>query len=229
MIKNQVIFNFYHFENGFKNYITNVITKSPFSFVDLVNFPNCILNQIEYLEELRTEKEGFDKIPLNEDILSAVEGYCGYSYDWINRSLRGLPVSKSQYESTEEYLAPLLDKAISEIPITQNLCVVRRLSKKGFKSMIRFPKRGKKFKDNGFMSTSLNPYYRLDNESKEKPLNNEVLMLLKLPKGVNGLYIPNWIGDREEDELLLHREAQFVIDEVKRFRNNLFVAATYNS
>jgi len=73
----------------------------------------------------------------------------------------------------------------------------------------------------------LNINYRLDSESDFKPLKNETLLLIKIPKNFNAIYVENSIPKerrRSEFEVILNRDYLMKIESTKSiFNNNIIV------
>ena len=112
-----------------------------------------------------------------------------------------------------------LSKSLLNFRLKDNLIVIRRFPKSEFNPKL---KKGDLYCEKGFLSTSLNLSSRLDTESNYRPINNEVLMLLKVPKGTNACYIEQ-ISNRQEYELIIQKGKKIKIERNLRIINNRIV------
>ena len=147
--------------------------------------------------------------------------YSGYYYIPINKYLRG-------FSSDEENKRiEIITNEINKFALKQDIICVRRVSNIFFENYLlknKKPKTGVVFSDSAFVSTSLDLFYRKDNESNHRPLKNETLLVLRLKKGINAMYLEP-ISKREEYELLLKNEIEFVIEKTKTIFENRVVVA----
>ncbi|MGB0981716.1 MAG: ADP-ribosyltransferase [Winogradskyella sp.] len=112
-----------------------------------------------------------------------------------------------------------LSQSLSKFKIKDNLIVIRRFPKTQFNHKL---KKGDSFLENGFLSTSINLFSRLDNESNYSPINNEILMLLKVPKETNACYIEK-ISNKGEYELLIQKGKRIKVEKNIKILNNRIV------
>lgn len=148
--------------------------------------------------------------------------YCGYYYIPINKYLRGFLNDDHDKNRIE-----IITNAINQFALEQDMVCVRRVSNAFFEKYLlknRKPKTGEIFVDEAFVSTSLDMFYRKNNDSKHKSLKNETLLFLKLKKGTNAIYLEP-VSQREEYELLLNREINFQIEKTKNILGNRIIVA----
>ena len=74
--------------------------------------------------------------------------------------------------------------------------------------------------DDGFYSTSPDPYGGFD---------DEITYVVKLPKGAKGMYVDSISKHRGEQELLLQRGSQFIIEDIEQgsYSNEAVVYMTW--
>ncbi len=180
----------------------------------------------EYFKEKRKEYFALYSNDNSELLPYAVyQWYSGYYYININSYLRG-----SKRFSYPQHIIKRIDvlkKEISRFGLNENIVVVRRISNDFLKDYLlkgRKLKKGLILIDEAFQSTSLDLFYRKNSESDYEPLNDEVLMIIKIPKGVNAIYLEQ-VSKREEYELLLQSNLSMVVEKKIQFLNNklLFV------
>lgn len=162
-----------------------------------------------------------NNLKANDDLkeLETFSFYSGYTGEQINDLLRGKSY-RLDYNILIEYVERI-DKAISKFSLQENQVAIRRLSCNYLNSSL---KKGSIFLDKGFLSTSLNLSYRLDNEGNVSPLCNEALIIIKIPKVTNSIYIKE-ISGRDEYELLLQRDTRLQIERnINVFNNRIIVA-----
>lgn len=148
--------------------------------------------------------------------------YCGYYYLPINKYLRG-----HLNDNHDKNRIEIMTNEINQFGLEQEMVCVRRVSNTFFEKYLlknRKSKTGVIFADEAFTSTSLDVFYRKDNDSKYKPLKNETLLFLKLKRGTNAIYLES-VSQREEYELLLNRGINFQIEKTKNILGNRMVVA----
>ncbi|MFK7100960.1 ADP-ribosyltransferase [Flavobacterium oreochromis] len=153
--------------------------------------------------------------------IETFELYCGYYSKNINNHLRGITINE-YYNS----IILQLDDYISKFSSNENLIAVRRVPNKYIGK--NFSK-NKIFKENGFLSTSLNLNFRLDYDSIYKPLVNESLLIIKIPKGTKGVYLENIVPpkkQKKEYEFLIARNQTFKVIFNRRILNNRLLYLT---
>jgi len=177
-----------------------------------------------YSEYFKEKKEEYSAsfCDINSELTpyAVYEWYSGYYYLKINSHLRGS--KRNSYPQHIIKRIKVLKNEISRFDLKENLVVVRRISNDFLKDYLLKGKRLKKglvFSDEAFISTSLDLSYRKNNESDYEPVNNEILMIIKIPKGVNAIYLEQ-ISKREEYELLLESNLSMLVEKKIQFLNN---------
>ncbi|NOS92984.1 MAG: hypothetical protein HOP30_13755 [Cyclobacteriaceae bacterium] len=182
----------------------------------------------EYHHKVKLEYDSVDNFN-NRDYLpyGILALYVGYNSLKINDLLRGK--NEPCYSSVKDSLInqiSVLDQELKKIKVEQNLVVIRRIPNLAFEQMID---NSREFLcDKGFLSTSLDLSYRKDNESVSAPVNNETLLIIKVPKGQTALYLEP-ISKREEYELLFPRNLKLIIE--KRYliiNNNILITSVFD-
>lgn len=224
-------FKFQISENKINNYLKQLIEED-FAPHDYTFFttPEEIKHwgkeYVDYFNEKEKEynESIFHMSSLSREISYAhpvFSWYCGWHYIHINKFLRG-------FSSDEENKRiEIITNEINKFVLKQDIVCVRRVSNTFFKNYLlknKKPKTRVVFSDDAFVSTSLDLFYRKDNESNHRPLKNETLLVLKLKKGINAMYLEP-ISKREEYELLLKNEIEFVIEKTKTIFGNRVVVA----
>lgn len=152
-----------------------------------------------------------------EEDFSVFIKYAGWGSENINGLLRGN--KRIFFPKLVEDQIAVLSKSLSNYKTEDNVIVIRRFPR------IFLPKRLRKgdiIQEFGFLSTSLNLSYRLDNQSVYKPIDKEVLMLLKVPSGTEACYIES-ISKRKEYELLIQKGQRIKIEKNIRILSNRIV------
>ena len=168
----------------------------------------------------KLKKEQIGNLKSNKEEKYEIETYEYYSgriSELMNDILRGQ--SKILFPEQVEKRIEVLSQSLSKFRLKDNLVVIRRIPKNVFNHRL---KKGDFFLDKGFLSTSVNLSYRLDNESNYRPINNEVLMVLKVPKETNACYIEQ-ISNRGEYELLIQKENRIKVEKNIKILNNRIV------
>lgn len=163
---------------------------------------NCIKNWGDsfhiYFEE---QKEKCNKFLGNSNLMSysVFEFYAGYDSDLINNYLRGYPKCDSNYVVNK---INVIEEEIKKFELRENLVVVRKLRYDIFK--FKLLKNRKNY------------------EGNEEYSNNYVFMLLKIPKGINAVYLES-ISKKQEFELLLPANLDLIVEKKVRILNNRIV------
>lgn len=174
----------------------------------------------EYFKMMRKEESKICIIKKGPSSLDALDYYTGYFYEKINGLLR-----YSSFENMKDSIMEkinLIELEINKFSLKENIIVVRRISNPFFRNYLsknKTIKRGDILLDEGFLSTSLNLNYRLDENSEYKSLNDETLLIIKIPKGVNAIFLEA-LKTREEFELLLQRQSKMIVEDKIRILNN---------
>ncbi len=158
---------------------------------------------------------------LNKSKLEILKHYQGNVYYNINRCLRGyLEKNKVLNKYIEK-----IEQILGEVTLKENIVVIRRVEAwiiKGYKKQSYFVEKG-------FLSTSINLSYRLDSESTYKLLDNEALLMLKIPARTNALYVeevPEKEKRRGEYELLVQKGSVIKFEKIYRIFSNKIVLGT---
>jgi hypothetical protein len=154
--------------------------------------------------------------------LDAINFYCGYTGRQINDVLRGM-ASFSGKEDLNDFIGQL-DKTLNNFKTHENVIAIRRMPCEFLPNGLR---KGGRIIEKGFLSTSLNLFYRADYDGDNSLLHNEALVLIEIPKGTNAAYIEEAIHierQREEFELLLQRNLTFIVKKnIKIFSNRIVI------
>ncbi len=210
----------YFFELYFKKIIQKIIEEDNFLVLKDENeinewgkyhsdyFKNAIALRNKLQLDENTKKE-----------LELIDWYCGHHSENINNYLRGKPI---RYGISDKVIndIELLDNLINKFTIKENIIVVRRMPNCFLADNYKI---NNEFIEKGFLSTSLNINYRLNKESDSEQLNNETILILKIPKLLNAVYVENAIPgktERDEFELILQRGCLMKVKYRKKIFNN---------
>lgn len=154
------------------------------------------------------------------ELHSTIELYSGRYHEFVNDFLR----DKTHFDEVPKFINETiynLDYILKNSKTSENLIVVRRFDVFFFNDKL---KRNEIFIDKGYLSSSLNLLYRLDIEGNYREIKNEVFLILKVPLGVNAIYIER-TSRRSEYELLINRNQKIkVLRNIKVFNNRIVFA-----
>ncbi len=150
---------------------------------------------------------------------SVLEMYCGRMFEPINYFLRTNYSGNYTKEFIVKYVE-LIDEVMRYSILKQNLLVVRRFSKK------YFDKNNKKrfINDKAFLNTSIDLFFNKEHEWGTRKYRNDILLLIKAPKGYNGILLEQ-LSKRNEYELLLDKNVLLEIECQKTMLNFTIVLA----
>ena len=117
-----------------------------------------------------------------------------------------------------------LDNILSDKKLDENTVAVHWLKKKFesyFGITLHSIRKDSVYFYKGYLSTSVWINYIGQYNMVPRNINDHVLLLLKLPKGINGIYVEGDISNRDEYELLIHRGCYL---KIKRIQYVLFKA-----
>ena len=151
------------------------------------------------------------------ELQSTIELYSGRYHEFVNDFLR----DKTHFDEVPKFINETiynLDYILKNSKTSENLIVVRRFDVFFFNDKL---KRNEIFIDKGYLSSSLNLLYRLDIEGNYREIENEVFLILKVPRGVNAIYIER-TSRRSEYELLINRNQKIkVLRNIKVYNNRI--------
>jgi hypothetical protein len=154
--------------------------------------------------------------------LKAFDFYSGNVARQINNVLRR-KISISGLEYLNEHIYQL-ENTLYKFKVRENIVTIRRMSCLFIDN--RFDK-GKKIVEKCFLSTSLNLSSRVDIDGDKTLLNNEALLIIKIPEGVHAAYIEEAIDEnrqRKEYELLLQKDLTLHVElNLKIFSNRIIL------
>lgn len=219
-------------ENKVNNYLKQIIEEDfvPNNYTFFTAPKEINLWGSEYVDYFNEKEKEYNESIFYESSYSreisypysVLNWYCGWHYIHINKYLRG-------FSSDEENKRiEIITEEINKFALKQYVVCVRRVSNIFFENYLLKNKKSKPgvvFSDDAFVSTSLDLFYRKDKESNHRPLKNETLLVLKLEKGINAMYLEP-ISKREEYELLLKNEIEFIIEKSKNVFGNRIVVAS---
>lgn len=166
---------------------------------------------------------------LENNELKLFDLYCGFYYIPLNNRLREIEDYRPDKAKIENDIIEL-DKYLSKFRTNENLIAIRRIPSEIADKSYRA---GNSFQEKGFLSTSLNLMYRKNTNGVYKQINNECIMVLKIPKGTCAAYVEESIPSnrqREEYELLIQRESKIhILSKYKLFSNRLILAELSNA
>ncbi|MCE8595652.1 ADP-ribosyltransferase [Bacteroides fragilis] len=158
----------------------------------------------------------------SKDLFEMLEMYCGYKNESINHFLRmNKPLhtwnSEFEIEDTQKYISKI-DSEMQKRNLHCNLLAVRWINLNNILICLNCQlseiKPGRICVDSGYMSTSLHLHYIGEYDIAPREMSQEILLLLKLPIGSNGIYIRKEISNRDEYEYLINRGTSFLIEKV---------------
>ena len=165
-------------------------------------------------------KKKYNYLDNSSKLYSTIELYSGRYHEFVNDFLR----DKTHYKEVPKFINETinnLDSIFKDSKTLENLIVVRRFDNVFLNDKL---KRNDIFIDKGYLSSSLNLLYRLDNEGNYRVIKNEVFLILKVPRGVDAIYIEK-ISKRSEFELLINRSQKIkILRNIKVFYNRIVFA-----
>lgn len=209
------------FKLALENYINDLLKNSD----DFIIFKDD--NEIESWGN-DNYYEWSQQIKKNEITCDIFEYYAGYSYDYLNRYLRGYNHVQLNMPNTDEYQnrwrekakkqSLQMNKALQMAKLNDNLIVFRCLSYEGLNMLINTKKikPGTNFVENGFMSSSLR--YKYAQESR-----HDVVLVIKVPKGSDGAYIDHISHRGFEAEFLFCYGQELKISKVIYNKNKKYI------
>jgi hypothetical protein len=144
----------------------------------------------------------------------AIDLYTGYIGAKINTFFRNSEESNFLYWNETNTLSKIINKFETE----SNVIGIRRLPR----FVLDKAKKGSTCKEKGFLGCSLKLDYRFKEETGSTELNNEALLIIKIPKGTNAFYAES-ISKRKEFELIIQKGIQIKIEKNIRVFNNRIV------
>lgn len=160
---------------------------------------------------------------INNNIKDALRLYCGFESIDINYFLRNDKILRfvcdieARIEGLKQYIIKI-DSVIKERKLNQNILVVRWIKSQYIYSCLGVEldkiKKESIYLDKGYLSTSIFVYYIGEYDTIPRDISKYTLLLIKVPKGTNAVYVEGHISDREEYELLLHRGCYLKIERI---------------
>lgn len=196
-------------------------------FVNTDKIKDCRFDENFYFKRLidlrnrvqATEEELFE--------LKCFDFYQGYIGERMNNLLRGTN-SYLDNDSLLDYIATI-EKTLNEFTSKDNIVAIRRTKASLFDNY----KTNSEFVELGFLSTSLNLFYREDSEGNNKQLRNEVLLVLKIPLKSNALYVEEVQDEcrrRKEYEVLIQKGSRIMIEKnYKIFSNRIILGTVFQN
>lgn len=166
---------------------------------------------VEKLEKRLHKKGFFDR--LTDDEIEAMNVYSGSDYRRINEHLRG--IKPIRLGGLVKKTIPDLVSGLSKGKLEEDMVLFRGASldifdNKFLESLTQDPKSviGQKFKDEGFMSTSI-----MGGSAFKSDLSFRILA----PKGTEGVYIKEFSDFKSENEFLLQKGYEMeIVDVIKK-------------
>lgn len=173
------------------------------------------------------KEESFKSNPNEHNLLpyTVFKWYSGYTYLNINQYLRGFYVKCDASYATDRI--KVMEEEINQFRLEENIIVIRKISNDFLNDYLLKNKKIKKgtvLNDKAFLSTSLDLSYRKTLDGDYKPLNNETIIILKVAKNINAIYLEH-VSKREEYELLLPNNLDIMIEKKVRILNNRILLA----
>lgn len=223
----ELLFNYYLRRRIKKDYIPNNYT----CFYTTDEISNWATKYVEYFKTLeKTELEEkyqqacclrpSDTLYVIDDVY---KWYSGNYFRNINALLRGTYKFKN-FEDVNKKVK-ILENEINKFQLEENVIVIRRISNKFLESHLLNNKKlseGVVLYDKAFLSTSLYLYYRNGMEGGYSPLKNESIIIIKVPKNTNAVYLEP-ISERNEFELLLQKELRMIVEKKIKILSNYII------
>jgi len=210
-----------YFENAYSKLLNKLIKKEFNNYKYFIDTSKIDGWGAEYNSYFNNNKKIINSITATNESdryeIETYEYYAGYVGEKMNRILR-----QEQFILFPEVFEPrikVLTNSLNKFKLSDNVIVIRRIPNIKFYQKV---KKGEIIQEKGFLSTSLNLFSRLDYQSEYSPIENEVLMILKIPKGTNACYIEQ-ISKRKEYELLIQRNQKIKIIMNRKILNNRIV------
>lgn len=175
----------------------------------------------EYLEYFLDKEKEYNRTYFdNRDYLahSVFAWYSGYFNHNINSFLR-FQNDPSEYSYVTKRIEVIRNE-IERFPLKENIVTLRRVANR----YLTQTKPGNVILDRGFLSTSLNLSYRMNTEGGYSPINNETVLVIKIPKGQTAIYLEP-VSKRDEFELLLPDNLKLHIEAKRKILNNYILLA----
>lgn len=218
------------FESVFSKFLNNQI-KNDFIpnkyrfFEDVEAIKNWGGTYADYFD-LKKE-ESYKYHPNRHDLLpyAVFAGYSGFTFDKVNPYLRGFYAKCDDSYATDRI--KVMEEEINQFKLEENVIAIRRVSNDFLDNYLLKNKKLKKgtiLNDKAFLSTSLDLSYRKNQDGKYTPLNNDTLIILKVAKNTNAIYL-EYVSKKREYELLLPNNLDIMIEKKVRIFNNRILLA----
>ena len=143
------------------------------------------------------------------------ERYVGYDSTKINNFLRS-NLKSSENESILNQIE-VLKHEMKNLKLRDNIVTIRKL--KNIHIYTKDIQTGNIISDKGFLSTSLDLNYRLSYDGEHLPIDDETIMIIKIPSGQSAIYLEP-ISKRQEFELLLPNNVELFVEKKIKVLNN---------
>lgn len=160
---------------------------------------------------------------------NAFKWYCGYYAENINPLLRNPKYPANDVVKSKVFeLIPLIDNEITHRELGHKLIVVRWQETRWFEPTFGI-KLGKVKKniiieDKGYLSTSLNLYFKGKYDTEDRDLSQNIFFILEVPTGTKGIYLNEELNNRNEYELLIARSSRIKVKEIyHRLKNTAII------
>jgi hypothetical protein len=220
--------NNFVFEKVFSYCLNYWIEKyfTPNSYIYFKNVHDIYMWGKQYDSYYESIKKQYDDSWLSDRKFypsEVLQYYAGYYNLKVNAFLRGTERWELVFiEDIVREHVNTLNKEICKNVLKESVVTVRRIPSYVFEKSERECCFKNSLIDKAFLSTSLNLFYRKDNEGRIKSLNNETLLVIMVKKGTRALYLEQ-ISNREEYELLLPSGVRINILNKIRVLNNRIV------
>lgn len=175
---------------------------------------------IKYFEDLEQEANlcpfGHQAYQRYLSERSAIRYYCGYISKEINDFLRGGETGELFHHDK----LMLLQSIINGFETTYPIIAIRRQPR----FVLSQNRKGDIYIERGFLSSTIKINSRFVYDHGDPLLNNETLLILKIPNGTKALY-PSVHGKRDEFELIIQKGAKLLIERNYSFLGNSIVVA----
>ncbi len=206
------------FETTFKSFLDKEAAKGYKYFSDPREIETWAIKYVDYFENLIYKKHNLLATDGEKRIICSYEYYAGWGGGHINGYLRGFSTMHDPEYLNEKIR--ILDLELLKFKLDQNLIAVRRIPSCHLIGKIN----GDEFIDDGYLSTSLNTSYRLDEDSKHKLLFKDTVFIIKIPAETHAVFLEvEYISKRDEYELLLPRSTRLKVELIKTIGTNQII------
>lgn len=173
--------------------------------------------------------EGIWRINIDKPIRSCHEAlklYYGHGHKNVNYALRFN--FRNFWDDESDIIIEYLDSRLGKSNTPKSIIVARWVEEASFVQAFPNLRISQKIMDKGFLSTSLNiRYAKGHDEEPKRKFDQELLLLIRVPKGSSCLYVSTISNRKHEQEVLLPRNTTLLVEGIHKvfFKNKIIVCS----